>query len=198
MVDECIGFTHDLIPSGDNASYTFLLTRSETHSSNSNRALKESIKNTLIISNQSDLHLVHKQQEKKRKHSGWLPSGRLQQDHPKPVDYLQDDDVTQTIAIASCPHDLKCLLPNLIECAMKGFGKPSVQPIRLLADLNFPVYLKPTCHLLSVTREVIGKFIPTNDLECLESMLRAREHVMYWKPRKVKVILLAESHAHTP
>ena len=28
-------------------------------------------------------------------------------------------------------------------------------------------------------------------------MQSARDHVMHWKPPKVKVILLAESHAHT-
>ena len=116
-------------PSGDDESYTFHFTRSVTESSNCNRAFKEIIKDTLVLSNQSDLHQVHKQQEKKRKHSGWLPAGRLQQDRPKPVDYLQDDEVPQTIGIASCPHDLKGLLPNYIECAMKGFGRPSVEPI---------------------------------------------------------------------
>jgi len=81
---------------------------------------------------------------------------------------------------------------------MVGFGKPSVLPIRMLSDLNFPVYIELSIDLLSVTHEVIGKFISPNDLEYLESMLRAREHVMYWKPSKVKVILLAESHAYTP
>ena len=205
MAAECIGvlnqgdrLAHDLIPCGDNSSYTFCLTRSDTQSANCNRAFKEIIKDTLLVSNQSDLHLAHKQQEKKRKHSGWLPAGRLQQDQPKPVDYLQDDEVTQTIGIASCPHDLKGLLPNFIESAAVGFGKPTVEPIRMLSELHFPVYIEPSSDLLSVLREVIGKFIPPNDLECLESMLRAREHVMYWKPSKVKVILLAESHAHTP
>ena len=151
MVAELIGvlnqgdrLAHDLIPCGDDSSYTFCLTRSDTQSANCNRAFQEIIKDTLIVSNQSDLHLAHKQQEKKRKHSGWLPAGRLQQDQRKPVDYLQDDDVTQTIGIASCPHDLKRLLPNFIESTAVGFGKPTVSPIRMLSELHFPVYIEPT------------------------------------------------------
>ena len=209
-VTKCIGILHqcdqlaqDLIPCGDNSSYTFCLTRSDTQSALCNRAFRERIKKTLIffptsLTNQSELHKAHKQQEKKRKNDGWLPSGRMRQDQPKPIDYLQGDEVTQIIGIASCPQDLKGRLPKLIESAMQGWGKPTIQPIDMLSELHFPAFVGPSDALLHVTRGVLREFIPTSDLECLESMLRAREHVMYWKPSQVKVILLAESHAHTP
>ena len=111
-----------------------------------------------------------------------------------------DDVVIQKLGNACCSRDLKRRLPSIITNAMtmKGFGVPIVKPIHMLSDLKLPVYLKPSHDLLHATRIALGKFIPSDDLECLESMLSAREHVMHWKPSAVKVILLAESHAHTP
>ena len=193
-------FAQDVIPSGDTSSFTFRLTRCDTQSTYSNAAFMKSIQSTLLVSNQSELRLAHKIQEKKRKLNGWLPAGRLQRQRPKQVDYLKDDGIIQQLGNASCSRDLKDQLPKIITNSMtiKGFKVPIVRPIRLLSDLNVPVYLEPSRDLLHVTRLAIEKFIPSNDLECLESMLCAREHVMHWKPTTVKVILLAESHAHTP
>ena len=71
MIVECMGvtnqcdqFAHNMIPSGDNSSFTFCLTRCDTQSAHCNGAFMNIIKRALFVSNQSDLHLAHKQQEK--------------------------------------------------------------------------------------------------------------------------------------
>ena len=72
-------FAQDVIPSGDTSSFTFRLTRCDTQSTYSNAAFMKSIQSTLLVSNQSELHLAHKIQEKK----GSIVVGYLRVDYSK-------------------------------------------------------------------------------------------------------------------
>ena len=194
-----------LISRGDDKSYTFCLSRSNRLSKICNNLYEARIQNTLAVSklsvlDQKQLHKAHNRQEKKRKNDGWLPSSQKKRDNPKHIDYLLDDNTPQAIGIASCTSTLKLQLPKLFNIAAEDLGVrgTALKSIPMLSDLQFPAYIAPSDDVLRAARGVLSEFIPPNDLESLESILRARDHVMHWRPRQIKVILLAESHAHTP
>ena len=60
-----------------------------------------------------------------------------------------------------------------------------------------PQYLQPTFNLLRCAHSAVCKLLPQGDCEKWEVVELARRYYNHWRPQKVKVILLAESHAFT-
>ena len=50
---------------------------------------------------------------------------------------------------------------------------------------------------LEKTYELIGKYIPERNIDCLEVVKQVETYRQSWKPKKTTVILLAESHVYT-
>ena len=66
-----------------------------------------------------------------------------------------------------------------------------------LQDVICPQYLQPTFNLLRCAHSAVSKLLPQGDCEKWEIVELARRYYNHWRPQKVKVILLAESHAFT-
>ncbi len=63
--------------------------------------------------------------------------------------------------------------------------------------LPIPPYLEPNGELLQIAYSTMAKFLPPQDVECFHSVQAANRYYEYFRPDKVRVILLAESHAYT-
>jgi hypothetical protein len=55
----------------------------------------------------------------------------------------------------------------------------------------------PLSKNIEKTYESIKKFVPLDKLDSLEVVKQVEQYRQFWKPKKIKVILLAESHVHT-
>ena len=71
-------------------------------------------------------------------------------------------------------------------------------PSKSLQDVICPYYFKPDIDkLLRNAHSALRKLLPVNDCEDWEVIKVARRYYNYWKPKKTKVVILAESHAFT-
>jgi len=78
-----------------------------------------------------------------------------------------------------------------------GFLKHRAQR---LANIQFPMYVTdPTkhSHLFPLAYHAIGQILPSVDREDMWPISVAQHYYDYWKPKDVRVILLAESHVFT-
>lgn len=59
-------------------------------------------------------------------------------------------------------------------------------------------FAPPTDNLLRRAYESVAEMLPEGDAETWAVVQLAQRYYAYWRPPRVRVILLAESHAHTP
>lgn len=190
----------DEIPCGDMGNYCFTLTRSNSNSNLSNEEFCQKIDNTQskqTENNPQELKAIFLSQQKKRKTEGWLPEGRRGRTPP----LLQQLMLFSEKDSASCPRYLKKKLPGFIDEALMSLKIESAptKNISRLSQLRFPHHISsPNDTHLKLAHDIIGKIIPSNDYECFEAIQLANKYCMHWKPQECKVVLLCESHAHTP
>lgn len=198
----CNGDTaQSLIPTTDSAKYIFSLKRCNKHSNISNRTYRRKIADTIpsrAVSDQDEMRAAFNQQQRKRAKNQFTPYERSKRKKPIVPDYLVENK-EQLIKQASCPISVKRKLPALFKEAMDRLGVkgPSPSPIKVLSDIRFPEYVRPDSEALRVAHDTIRDFMPEEDMECFASSALAREYCIEWRPEQCKVILLAESHAHT-
>lgn len=80
----------------------------------------------------------------------------------------------------------------------KKSGSEEVPCFSSLADVRYPRYVKPDDSLLEAAHKAIQTILPEGDCESFECCKLARRYYEFFKPKEVKVILLAESHVFTP
>lgn len=101
----------------------------------------------------------------------------------------------------------KYILPILVRLT-GGFISRSVPPASITTDYTSsspdhlmnvvcPYYLKPDQALLQSAHLAVAELLPEGDCESMGVVRIARSYIDHWRPRKTRVILLAESHAAT-
>lgn len=63
-------------------------------------------------------------------------------------------------------------------------------------NLKFPTFVEPCMERLRFAHAAIERFLPHGDCEPFDSVCIAKRYYDYFRPEKVRVILLAESHAY--
>lgn len=158
--------------------------------------------------NKSSLHEEWKKQTTKRKKGEWMPSGHLNGKW-KPPKWAsaksQDvcpDGAKQKKPPSSCSKSLLPILDSLLSRFLVNMkikcdssGQPS--PPQSLHDVVCPQYVKPTNILLQNAHSALRDLLPKGDCEDWEVVELARRYYNHWRPQETKVIILAESHAHT-
>ena len=158
--------------------------------------------------NKSSLHEEWKKQTTKRKKGEWMPSGHLNGKW-KPPKWAsaksQDvcpDGTKQKKPPSSCSKSLLPILDSLLSRFLVNMkikcdssGQPS--PPQSLHDVVCPQYVKPTNILLQNAHSALRDLLPKGDCEDWEVVELARRYYNHWRPQETKVIILAESHAHT-
>ena len=66
----------------------------------------------------------------------------------------------------------------------------------LKMKLHFPLFVDPTIERFRFAHAAIERFLPLGDCEPFHSVKVAKKYYDHFRPEKVKVILLAESHAY--
>jgi hypothetical protein len=66
-----------------------------------------------------------------------------------------------------------------------------------LQDLHVPTYAPPSDELLLRAHAALHRLLPSQDCETCHAVMVVAHYYEFWKPAKVKVILLAESHIFT-
>ena len=63
--------------------------------------------------------------------------------------------------------------------------------------IHVPFFIKPNDDLLRASYKIMESFLPKGDCEDFDVMKIAESYYSHWRPKQVKVILLAESHVFT-
>ena len=147
---------------------------------------------------QAEMRALYNQQERRRKTEGWLPSMRSQLGDE--VDNYLDESREVKLTPVSGPDNVKRMLPGLIDAAMRSCrvrAKPHAH-IKRLDNLRCPTFISADESALRAAHRTICKFIPKKEQECFDACRIVHNYCKHWRPTKVKVIVLAESHANTP
>jgi hypothetical protein len=151
---------------------------------------------------ETDLADGWKMQGRKRRKGEWVPSGHLTGKWKAPQ--WADGAPMPECKPATCK---KVLLP-ILERLVNDFMDRSV-PKHYITDNNAiptpgqlvnlicPHYLKPDRDLLQSAHRAVHTLLPEGDCETYDVVKVARNYCDYWRPKRTKVILLAESHAAT-
>ena len=152
----------------------------------------------------SSLHKDWKKQLQKRRHGQWIPSGHVSGRWKPPQWAVKSECIPMQTKVASCKKSLLPRLDNLvltfIENAEIKLGPSCERVSRRSASLcgvKCPSYTKPTVELLRHAHIALQNLLPRGDCEEWEVIELARKYYQYWKPKETRIILLAESHAHT-
>jgi len=88
---------------------------------------------------------------------------------------------------------------KLLQLEIEKAGLPSTYDNAKLKtnELVLPMYFEPSFDKLRAAHDVLKKFLPSGDCEPFHSVEVAYQYYEYFRPEKVKVILLAESHVYT-
>jgi len=86
---------------------------------------------------------------------------------------------------------------NKEECENKSEKcKSNEERLRKPGNLIFPIFVEPCIERLRLAHAAIERLLPQGDCEPFNSVCIAKKYYDYFRPEKVKVILLAESHAY--
>lgn len=161
------------------------------------------------------LHKEWNEQVTKRKKGEWEPSGHLTGRWKCPMwadvkvkgDSAGGDDLVKDCRenkSLGCRKTLLPIMDGIMETYSEnvlarplGYSLTSFHATSL-QDVMFPNYVKPTITLLRHAHAAVSSLLPDGDCEEWEVVELARSYYNYWRPKKTKVILLAESHAFTP
>ena len=149
-------------------------------------------------------------QSRRRRRGEWIPSGHKNGRWKKPS-WAGSNGYGVSIKKASagkkkgcgCKKSLLQPLQSLVATYIKASSTSGasntaeVGPFKSLQDVSCPAYFDPTTDLLRRAHRALDSLLPEGDCETFDVVKLAREYYNYWRPEKVKVILLAESHAHT-
>ena len=136
----------------------------------------------------------------------WIPSGHINGRWKSPAwsrGGLCKKSSTVKGKSIGCKKSLLPTLQSLVSIYMKAMPTSGasctaeVGPFKSLQDVSCPAYLDPTTDLLHHAHRALSSLLPQGDCEDFDVVKVARSYYDYWRPEKVKVILLAESHAHT-
>jgi hypothetical protein len=137
--------------------------------------------------------------------SEWVPSGHITGRWKQPAwakNSNGDSSLSKnspTKKPSTCKKALLPILHSLVSAYVKAVTS-SVnveEPFKSLQHVTCPNYFDPNHDLLSHAHRAVSSLLPDGDCEELDVVKLARKYYDYWRPDKVKVILLAESHAHT-
>jgi len=70
-------------------------------------------------------------------------------------------------------------------------SKPSLKAV------NFPYFVSPSPRMVDLAHTAISSLLPPEDCEADYLSRLATRYAMYWRPKKPRIILLAESHVFT-
>lgn len=86
---------------------------------------------------------------------------------------------------------------TLQDCTQYGGRDVSKSDIlRKPGNLTFPRFVEPCMERLRRAHAALERFLPPGDCEPFDSVCVAKKYYDYFRPEKVRVILLAESHAY--
>lgn len=153
------------------------------------------------------LHEDWNKQVIRRKNGKWIPSGHLSGRWKAP-EWADANNVPSHSKHKKYPSCRKSLLSELESLVSKSMvemkiksdacGQASSLVKQLsLQDVVFSQYLKPSNALLRNAHSAVRNFLPIGDCEDWAVVELARRYYNHWRPKKTKVILLAESHAFT-
>jgi hypothetical protein len=141
--------------------------------------------------NEENISLIRKLDGSREVIPNWF--GRNRKQEPKAsVNKKALDLLRQASEKAGISSDW---LSNEISCAPKGEHKKT--NIYKKEKLHFPTFMEPNEKLLRSAHSVLHKLLPAGDCESFHSVKVANQYYEYFRPEKVKIILLAESHVHT-
>ena len=158
------------------------------------------------------LSLEWRSQNRRRRRGEWIPSGHKNGRWKKPA--WANSPLSNGLGVSikkssaskkgcGCKKSLLQPLQSLVATYIKASStsdipiKAEVGPFKSLQDVSCPAYFDPTTDLLRHAHRALDSLLPEGDCESFDVVKLARSYYSYWRPEQVKVILLAESHAHT-
>jgi len=142
------------------------------------------------------------EQQTRRRHGLWTPSGHITGKWKPPSWSVgqRNDGNAKKRKFAGCRKSLLVKLTRSVSSFMLALNiipdPQDASSAESLRDVKCP-YTKPSVDVLHHAHSAIVNLLPAGDCEEWDVVKLARSYYDYWRPDKVKVILLAESHAFT-
>ena len=143
------------------------------------------------------------EQQTRRRNGSWTPSGHITGKW-KPPSWSsgpRNDGDAQKRKSAGCRKSLLVKLTQSISSFMLALnissGPHDASSAKSLLDVKCLEYTKPSLEVLYHAHSAIRNMLPAGDCEEWDVVKLSRSYYDYWRPDKVKVILLAESHSFT-